>query len=317
MATFWSISRTQARDLNGVAFPAARAFFFNAGTTTPLTVFQDNALTTPHAHPVVADSQGRFPAVFLTTALYRERVTSAANVQLWDIDNIDPAPVVVSGGGGSVDANAILNTGDVKWRYGTGVLAGFVRLAARTIGSASSGATERANADTQTLFEFLWNADANLTVSSGRGASSAADWAANKTITLPDMRLRVPGGLSDMGNSAVSLPSGVPISAGAATELGRVIGAQTTTLTSAQIPAHNHTATVTDPGHAHTVTGVATTDVTGIAGGGGGQAPAVGSGRTTSNVTTGVTVSIANNTGGGGSHNNVQETLLGTWYMRL
>lgn len=318
MATLWSVSRTQARDLNGRAFPGARAFFFDAATTSPRVVFQDNALTTPHAHPVVADSQGRFPAVFLPTGLYRERVTSATNVILWEIDNIDPYPVVITGGGGGgVDANAILATGDVKWRYSTGTLAGFVRLNARTIGSASSGATERANADTQALFEFLWNADANLAVSGGRGATSAADWAANKTIALPDMRLRVPGGLSDMGNSARSLPASVPISAGAATELGRTIGDLTNTLTSAQIPAHTHPTTLTDTGHSHTVTGVATTDTIGIQGGGAGTAPALGSGRTTSTATTGISITVNNNTGGGGAHNNVQETLLGTWYMRL
>lgn len=314
MATLWSVSRTQARDLNGRAFPGARAFFFDAATTSPRVVFQDNAQTTPHAHPVVADSQGRFPAVFLPSGLYRERVTTATAVILWDIDNIDPAPVVSSGeGGGSVDANALLATGDVKWRYGTGALAGFVRLAARTIGSASSGATERANSDTQTLFEFLWNADANLTVSGGRGSTSAADWAANKTIALPDMRLRVPGGLADMGNTAASLAAGVPISAGTVTELGRIIGAQTHTLTSAQIPAHTHPTTVTDPGHTHSF-GLG---LTGTAGAGGSGFFAVSGSTNTASATTGITVAVNNNTGGGGAHSNIQETVLGTWYMRL
>jgi len=60
--------------------------------------------------------------------------------------------------------------------YGTGVRSGFVRANGRTIGSATSGATERANADAQALFEYLWNTDANLAVSTGRGASSNADW---------------------------------------------------------------------------------------------------------------------------------------------
>ena len=314
MATLWSVSRTQARDLNGIAYPGAKAYFYDAATTSPRVVFQDNAQTTPHAHPVAADSQGRFPAVFLPSGLYRERVTTSANVLVWDIDNIDPAPVVSSGGGGgSVDPNALLGTGDVKWRYGTGALAGFVRLAARTIGSASSGATERANADTQTLFEFLWNADANLTVSGGRGSTSAADWAANKTIALPDMRLRVPGGLADMGNTAASLAAGVPISAGTATELGRIIGAQTHTLTAAQMAAHNHTATVNDPGHTHTV-GLG---LTGTAGAGGSGFFAVAGSSNTGSATTGISVDVDNSTGGGGAHNNIQETVLGTWYMRL
>lgn len=316
MATLWRYSAQQARDLNGVAFPGARAFFFDATTTTPRVVYQDNALTTPHAHPVVADSQGRFPAVFIPAGLYRERVTTSTNVQLWDIDNVDPAPVVSGGGGGgSVDPNAILQTGMTVWRYGQGVLAGFVRCNARTIGSASSGATERANADSQALFEYLWNEDPNLAVSGGRGATANADWVANKTITLPDMRLRVPGGLAGMGNTAVALTSGVPISGGVPTELGRIVGAQTHTLTSAQIPAHTHpaTATVTDPGHSHSYQyAISTTP----GGGFNGSQPGT---ATTGTATTGISVSVTvnNNTGGGGSHSNFQETVLGTWYMRL
>jgi len=62
-----------------------------------------------------------------------------------------------------------------------------------TIGNASSGASVRANADQENLFTYLWDADdafGNLTISGGKGASAAADWAANKTITLPDIRRR-------------------------------------------------------------------------------------------------------------------------------
>jgi hypothetical protein len=62
--------------------------------------------------------------------------------------------------------------GDLKVRYGTGVLSGFVRCNARTIGSATSGGTERQNADTQALFEYLWNTDANNPVMTSELATS-------------------------------------------------------------------------------------------------------------------------------------------------
>src|SRR5258708_1610023 len=47
---------------------------------------------------------------------------------------------------------------------------------------------------------LLWNswADAQAPVSSGRGASAAADFAAHKTITLPDLRGRVVAGLDNL-----------------------------------------------------------------------------------------------------------------------
>jgi hypothetical protein len=97
-----------------------------------------------------------------------------------------------------------MQTGHMEMFYGTGILTGFVRCNGRTIGSAVSGATERSNADTSALFSYLWGADANLAVSGGRGASAAADFAANKTLTLPDCRGRTIAGLADMGNSAAS-----------------------------------------------------------------------------------------------------------------
>jgi len=68
----------------------------------------------------------------------------------------------------------------------------------KTIGSAASGATGRANADTQDLFTLLWteftNTELVIQTSAGaastRGASAAADFAANKRMPLFDSRTR-------------------------------------------------------------------------------------------------------------------------------
>lgn len=75
-----------------------------------------------------------------------------------------------------------------------------------TIGSAASGATNRANADTQSLFNLFWAQfnDATLPIqtsggaASTRGASAAADWAANKRLTVFDLRTRYDRG-ADLG----------------------------------------------------------------------------------------------------------------------
>src|SRR5262249_37557020 len=87
-------------------------------------------------------------------------------------------------------------TGDVKSTIKTTADTGWVMMDDGTIGDASSGGTTRANADTSALFALLWNntADADCPVSTGRGASAAADFAAHKTITLPQIRGRVVGG---------------------------------------------------------------------------------------------------------------------------
>lgn len=82
-------------------------------------------------------------------------------------------------------------TGDGKFTWRKTVDTGWVLANDGTIGSASSGATNRANADTQSLYTLLWDdyVDALAPVIGGRGASAAADFAANKPLRL----LRVAG----------------------------------------------------------------------------------------------------------------------------
>ncbi|MCA2570707.1 hypothetical protein [Microcystis sp. M42BS1] len=73
---------------------------------------------------------------------------------------------------------------------------GWIKLNGGTIGSAASGATTRANADTQMLYEMLWTEfnntvlpiQDNLGVATSRGASAAADFAANKRLPIFDGR---------------------------------------------------------------------------------------------------------------------------------
>jgi hypothetical protein len=69
---------------------------------------------------------------------------------------------------------------------------GWLKANGGTIGNAASGAT-RANADTVALFTALWDvASLAILTSAGagstRGANAAADFAANKRLTLPDLR---------------------------------------------------------------------------------------------------------------------------------
>ena len=116
---------------------------------------------------------------------------------------------------------------------------GWVTASGKTIGDASSSATERANSDTASLFSFLWTnfSDSICAVSSGRGASAAADYAAHKTITLPDLRGRAFFGLDNIGGTAASRLGTIITSA---TTNGGSGGSETSTLSIANMPAHNH-----------------------------------------------------------------------------
>jgi hypothetical protein len=181
-----------------------KLYFIKAGTTsTPQNAFQDINLTIPWPNYLTLDAGGNIPQLFFADGLIKVRLTNSKGVVQFETDNIQ---VIGASSGGStppsVDATTVLATGDLKARYGTGDLSGFVRANGRTIGSASSGASERANADCQPLFEYLWTVDSSLVVSTGRGASANADWVANKTIALPDWRGRALAALDNMGNSA-------------------------------------------------------------------------------------------------------------------
>jgi microcystin-dependent protein len=221
------------------------------------------------------------------------------------------------GGGSSIDATTIFQTGDVIWLDQAGPRAGWVRDNGRTVGSASSGASERANADCQPLFTFLWQtyADSVCPVPGGRGGSAAADWSANKQITLPDKRGRGAFGLDDMGNAVANALSGVAFSRGSSTTAGSLGGEANHTLQSSEVPATTVSISITDPGHSHieTVTagngGASVPDTVGSSG------PQNSSARTATAVT-GVTAS-GTVQGGGAGHNNMPPFVLGTFYRKL
>jgi microcystin-dependent protein len=295
MAGTIPISLTQQFD-NQTFLPLSggKVYFIQAGTTsTPQNAFQDNALTIPYPNPYTLDASGRIPQLFFADGTIKIRIVNSAGVQQFIADNIlVMGPTSGGGGGGSVDPTTVLQTGDIKMVYGTGSLTGFVRANGRTIGNASSGASERANSDTESLFAFLWTVDSNLTVSGGRGISAAADYAANKTITLPDFRGRAPYGDDAMGASAANRLTSSYF--GAASALGAVGGDEKTALTSAgQLPSHQHDVFLKDPGHKHSsgwgLNGLGYTS-------GGAGPPAVTGGNDTGNATTGITIGSVSGT---------------------
>jgi hypothetical protein len=239
--TIPGISMTQQLDQFAHPLSGGQLYFIQAGTTsTPQSCYQDTALTPALAwpNPLTLDASGRVPQIFCADGNIKIRLTDRNGVTQLVQDNL----LVIGassggGGGGTVDPTTILATGDVKVAYGTSILSGFVRANGRTIGSATSGATERANADTSALFIYLWGADANLAVSGGRGVSAAADFAANKTIALPDWRGRALAGLDDMGNSAAGRLTSTYFGASAIV-LGAAGGAESKTLLTANLPPY-------------------------------------------------------------------------------
>jgi microcystin-dependent protein len=316
MSGFWHLSHHQMRDPNGAVYAGAKAYFYEADGLTRLIVYQDYGLTSEHPNPIEANAYGVFPPVFLDEddEFYRQRITTSGGVVVPGTD-VGVLPIVgpTGGGGGGgdpVDTTTILTTGDIKARYQTGTLSGYVRANGRSIGSATSGATERANSDCEALFEHLWNNDTNLAVSGGRGVSAAADWAANKAIILPDFRGRVLGGLGDMG--AVDAARLTAANFGTSPiVLGAAGGSESHTLTTAQLPV------VTPAGAVSAPTFKFTTNSADWAAGGAATVTSIAQAVGGTTVETTTPAFTGTPFGSGNAHPNVQPTMLITIYIKL
>ena len=73
MAQQYELTNGQIVSFNndGIVAGGAKLYVYVAGTTTPLDTYSDSGLTTPNANPVVADANGRFPAIFLAVDDYK------------------------------------------------------------------------------------------------------------------------------------------------------------------------------------------------------------------------------------------------------
>lgn len=93
MPSLFTLPKQVPLSSGGALLPGAKLYFFQTGTSTPQNTYQDIALATPHANPVVADASGVFAPIYLDASLpdYRVRLTTSADVQLWQIDDYPAA----------------------------------------------------------------------------------------------------------------------------------------------------------------------------------------------------------------------------------
>ncbi len=222
---------------------------------------------------------------------------------------------------------------DIKFRPTAETLPGWIPLTAGTIGSATSGASVLAAAKTLGAYTWHWSnfSNSQCPVTGGRGSSALADFNANKSITVLDMR-----GYNIMGlDGGTNRLNGIPVTSGNRNTAGSLLGENQHALIVSELAVHNHSITDTthshtyvDPTHAHNIHGNHSTPAASGLGSVALVNPALGPSNSnlygvTDNSAIGITINLAgtgitiNNTGNGVSHNNVENSIIGTFYLKL
>ncbi len=88
MSNLFNMARVEAQDSSGGVLAGAKLEFFTTATSTNLDSFSDEALTVVNANPVVADSAGRWAAIFLKDADYKVTLRTTNDVQIWSADPV-------------------------------------------------------------------------------------------------------------------------------------------------------------------------------------------------------------------------------------
>lgn len=78
----------QALDANGDPLSGAKLYFYQVGTTTSITTYQDVELTSPHADPVVADASGRFAPIYTNVTPFKTKLDTSADVTVQTVQTV-------------------------------------------------------------------------------------------------------------------------------------------------------------------------------------------------------------------------------------
>lgn len=122
MSTIFTPPRYTPVSGAGTTYPAGLLYFYTTGTSTPKNTYSnaDLLIGNVNANPVVADANGLFGPIYLTSGDYKAILKDADGNTIW---TVDPVP-------GLSAADALTTRGDLLTRDASG----YVRLAVGTAG---------------------------------------------------------------------------------------------------------------------------------------------------------------------------------------
>lgn len=88
MAQYLTPAVLQVAGSNSSLLAGAKMHVYESGTTTPVSLYSDEAMTTPASNPLVADSLGIFPVAFLAETAVKVVITTSADVAVLSRDPV-------------------------------------------------------------------------------------------------------------------------------------------------------------------------------------------------------------------------------------
>lgn len=173
MTTLTTPPKLQFFDANGEPLVGGKLYSYAAGTTTPLVTYTDYGGGTANANPVVLDSRGE-ASVWLGSARYKLKLTTATDVDIWTVDDV-----------GGADAATLV---ELATSGGSG-LVGFIGAAAGAVARTlqAKGRDTVSSSDYETLQQGLTAAAGGIfRVLSGTHTITAALVPANNTTIILD-----------------------------------------------------------------------------------------------------------------------------------
>ena len=93
MADLFFLHGEQFFDADGDPLAGGKLRFYDAGTSSPRTVYQDSDVAVPWSQPVTLDSAGRLTAsVYISEGAFKATLHTSAEVLVWTEDDIPGAP---------------------------------------------------------------------------------------------------------------------------------------------------------------------------------------------------------------------------------
>ena len=167
----------QVLDASGDPLSGAKLYFYQVGTTTEITIYQDADLTTPHTNPVIADSAGRFAPIYVGDSAFKTQLDTAADVGVQTVQYVIPSENTK---GTDISAGATL-TLPIRGNYfhvtGTGQT--ITAISERNEGQQVTFQFNGANTLTHNATSLILPGGANITTVAGDAAIMVSEGSGN------------------------------------------------------------------------------------------------------------------------------------------